>query len=193
MRLFAGIPIVDEARREIVALLAHLRERDWPVRWVREEGLHLTLKFFGEVAPERLEVIEEAVRFAAQGTGALALGLDQLGAFPSAARPRVLWLGIAGPSALELLQDRLERGGALGGEADGLLDYLQPFRRDLAEELEREVEPLLPHPAHRPVALAQAGEQRDDLPPRLVDDRDAGEQPHQSADGAVSASSPPRR
>ena len=120
MRLFAGIPIVDEARREIVALLARLRERDWPVRWVREEGLHLTLKFFGEVAPERFEVIEEAVRFAAQGTGALALGLDQLGAFPSAARPRVLWLGIAGPSALELLQDRLERGGeAIGFPPEG--------------------------------------------------------------------------
>ena len=41
------------------------------MRWVHEEGLHLTLKFFGEVAPERLEVIEEAVRFAGQNTGPL--------------------------------------------------------------------------------------------------------------------------
>ena len=111
MRLFAGVPIVDEARREIVSLLGRLRESGWPVRWVPEEGLHLTLKFYGEVAPERLEVIEEAVRFAGQGAGPLALRLDELGAFPSVARPRVLWIGIEGPSALELLQDRLERGG----------------------------------------------------------------------------------
>jgi 2'-5' RNA ligase len=111
MRLFAGIPIVDEARREIVALLGALRDSGWPVRWVHEEGLHLTLKFYGEVAPERLEVIEEAVRFAGQGAGPLALRLHDLGAFPSAARPRVLWLGIDGPPALELLQERLERGG----------------------------------------------------------------------------------
>jgi len=111
MRLFAGVPIVDEARRETVSLLGRLRESGWPVRWVPEEGLHLTLKFYGEVAPERLEVIEEAVRFAGQGAGPLALRLDELGAFPSVARPRVLWIGIEGPSALELLQDRLERGG----------------------------------------------------------------------------------
>jgi 2'-5' RNA ligase len=111
MRLFAGIPIVDEARREIVTLLGSLRDSTWPVRWVHEEGLHLTLKFYGEVAPERLEVIEEAVRFAGAGAGPLALRLDVLGAFPSTARPRVLWLGIDGPPALELLQDKLERGG----------------------------------------------------------------------------------
>ena len=42
MRLFAGVPIVDDARREIVALLGQLRESGWPVRWVHEEGLHLT-------------------------------------------------------------------------------------------------------------------------------------------------------
>ena len=58
----------------IVALLGRLREGDWPVRWVHDEGLHLTLKFFGEVAPERLEVIEEAVRIAGKGTGSLELG-----------------------------------------------------------------------------------------------------------------------
>jgi 2'-5' RNA ligase len=111
MRLFAGVPIVDEGRREIVSLLGRLRESDWPVRWVHEEGLHLTLKFYGEVAPERLEVIEEAVRFAGEGAEPLALRLGELDAFPSAVRPRVLWLGIEGPPALELLQERLERGG----------------------------------------------------------------------------------
>jgi 2'-5' RNA ligase len=124
MRLFAGIPIVDEARREVVTLLGRLRESGWPVRWVHEEGLHLTLKFYGEVAPERLEVIEEAVRFASQGAGPLALRIGDLGAFPSAARPRVLWVGIDGPSSLELMQDRLERGGeGLGFPPEGA-----PFR-----------------------------------------------------------------
>ena len=120
MRLFAGIPIVDEARRETAVLLERLRENGWPVRWVNEEGLHLTLKFYGEVGPERLEVIEESVRFAGQDTGPLALRLDQLGAFPSPARPRVLWVGIDAPPALDLLQDRLERGGeAIGFPPEG--------------------------------------------------------------------------
>jgi 2'-5' RNA ligase len=111
MRLFVGLPVVDDARQEVVTLLARLRECAWPVRWVRDEGVHLTLKFFGEVAPERLDVIAEAVRFAGRDTPVMPLRLAELGAFPSMVRPRVLWLGIEGPPALELLHDRLERGG----------------------------------------------------------------------------------
>jgi 2'-5' RNA ligase len=141
MRLFAGVPIVDEARREIVSLLGRLRESGWPVRWVHEEGLHLTLKFYGEVAPERLEVIEEAVRIAGQGAGPLALQLDELGAFPSAARPRVLWLGIDGPPALELLYDRLERGG----EAIGFPPEGTPFRPHVTLGRVREGHRFPPH------------------------------------------------
>lgn len=111
MRLFVGLPVVDDARQEVVALLGRLRASAWPVRWVHDEGVHLTLKFFGEVVPERLEVIAEAVRFAGVDTPALPLRLADLGAFPSLARPRVLWLGVDAPPALELLHDRLERGG----------------------------------------------------------------------------------
>jgi RNA 2',3'-cyclic 3'-phosphodiesterase len=124
MRLFAAIPIPDPARGQILGLLGKLRATDWPVRWVPDEGLHLTLKFFGEVAPERLEVIDEAVRFAARGTGELPLQLDELGSFPGGSRARVLWIGFSTASALELLQDRLERGcEAIGFPPEGA-----PFR-----------------------------------------------------------------
>lgn len=120
MRLFAAIPITEPARSEVVALLGRLRDTGWPVRWVGDEGVHLTLKFFGEVAPERLEVIQEALRFAGQDTLPLSLRLDQLGAFPSRHRPRILYLGLEGSPALELLQDRLERGGeAIGFPPEG--------------------------------------------------------------------------
>jgi 2'-5' RNA ligase len=141
MRLFAGIPIVDEARRELVSLLGRIRESDWPVRWVHDEGLHLTLKFYGEVAPERLEVIEEAVRFAGKGTGTLALRLDELGAFPSAARPRVLWMGIEAPPALTLLHERLERTG----EAIGFPPEGKPFQAHVTLGRVREGHRLPPH------------------------------------------------
>lgn len=120
MRLFAGMPIPDPAREQILGLLGRLREGGWPVRWVNDEGLHMTLKFFGEVGSERLDVIAEALRFAAAGAGPLALGLGELGAFPSRARPRILWVGIEGPPALELLQDRIERGcEAIGFPPEG--------------------------------------------------------------------------
>lgn len=120
MRLFAAVPIPDPARGQILEVLGHLRHGDWPVRWVHDEGLHMTLKFFGEVAAERLDVIIEALRFAAAGAGAQALKLGELGAFPSRSRPRILWVGIEAPPSLELLQDRIERGcEAIGFPPEG--------------------------------------------------------------------------
>jgi 2'-5' RNA ligase len=120
MRLFAAVPITAPARGQILQLLAHLREGGWPVRWVHDEGLHMTLKFFGEVPAERLDVIVEALRFAAAGAGTLPLRLGELGAFPSRSRPRILWVGIEGPPSLELLQDRIERGcEAIGFPPEG--------------------------------------------------------------------------
>jgi RNA 2',3'-cyclic 3'-phosphodiesterase len=120
MRLFAAVPVPEPAREQILKLLRRLREGGWPVRWVHDEGLHMTLKFFGEVPGDRLDVIGEALRYAANGAGALALRLGELGAFPSRSRPRVLWVGIDGPPTLELLQDRIERGAeAIGFPPEG--------------------------------------------------------------------------
>ena len=124
MRLFAGVPVGEGARQEVVALLGRLRACDWPVRWVHDEGLHLTLKFYGDVAEERLEVIEESVQRACRGTGPLPLRLDALGAFPSVSRPRVLWIGLDAPAALGQLQERLEESG----EAIGFPPEGAPFR-----------------------------------------------------------------
>jgi RNA 2',3'-cyclic 3'-phosphodiesterase len=124
MRLFAALPIAEPARAEIARLLGRLRELGWPLRLVHDHGVHLTMKFFGEVPPARLEVIEEAVRAAAPGTGALPMQLSGVGAFPSDRRPRVVWVGLDAPAGLELLQDRLERRAeAIGFAPEGV-----PFR-----------------------------------------------------------------
>jgi 2'-5' RNA ligase len=65
-------------------------------------------------------VIAEALRFAADGAGALTMELGDLGAFPSRSRPRILWVGVQAPPALELLQDRIERGcEAIGFPPEG--------------------------------------------------------------------------
>ncbi len=120
MRLFVAVPVPDPARVQILRLLGELRGAGWPVRWVHDEGLHMTLKFFGEVGPERLDVIAEALQFAADDAATLALQLGELGAFPSRSRPRVLWVGVVAPPALELLQDRIERGcEAIGFPPEG--------------------------------------------------------------------------
>ncbi|HET7042320.1 MAG TPA: RNA 2',3'-cyclic phosphodiesterase, partial [Gemmatimonadales bacterium] len=87
---------------------------------VRAEGVHVTLKFFGEVADDRAESIAESLDFAAAGVGPLSLAFAGFGAFPGTDRARVLWAGIEAPAALEILQDRIEtRAEALGFPGEG--------------------------------------------------------------------------
>ena len=91
--------------------LAHLRTLSWPVRWVRAEGIHVTLKFFGETSADRVEAIAEAMNFAITGTRPIAMTLHGAGVLPNTDKPRVIHLAIDADPSLELLQDRIERAG----------------------------------------------------------------------------------
>lgn len=122
IRCFAALPVPAVARGELDHALAPFRERGLPLRWVRAEGVHITLKFFGEIARDRVDAIAEALTFAAEGIGPFGVTLSGLGAFPDTERARVLWAGVEAPQALELLQDRIERGTeALGFPVEGTI------------------------------------------------------------------------
>lgn len=124
MRLFVALPLEGEVESELRTRLALPERREWPVRWVRPEGLHLTLKFLGEVAPARVEAVTGVVTQAVGRMGRLSVSLTDFGAFPSFPKARVLWAGLESEPALELLVDRLERGFvALGFPLEG-----RPFR-----------------------------------------------------------------
>src|SRR5262245_55392398 len=111
MRLFVAVPLHPPALEAAAGLLRTVRPLEWPVRWVRDDGLHLTLKCFGEVTSDRVEAIEELVQFATAGMAPMELQLASCGAFPPSGRPRVLRFEVTAGPDLELLQDRLERGG----------------------------------------------------------------------------------
>lgn len=120
MRLFVAIAMTGDVAGELAALLERWGDRDWPVKWASPETLHLTLKFLGEVAEERLPMLVDAVGRAVQGTPPLTCTLTELGAFPTTPRARVLWAGLESDAALELLVHRLEQGLAhLGFPLEG--------------------------------------------------------------------------
>lgn len=124
MRLFAALPLPAPAQAVVAGCLTDLEAQGWPVRWVRREGLHLTLKFFGEVTSDRLDPIVEMLGFAVRDMGPMTLAMSGAGVFPYPSRPRILRLDLEGPIALELLQDRIERGG----EGIGFPPEGRPFR-----------------------------------------------------------------
>lgn len=68
--------------------------RGLPVRWVRPEAVHLTLKFLGDVPVDAIPTIHQALRQATEGLAPFNVMARGLGCFPNAARPRVLWMGL---------------------------------------------------------------------------------------------------
>jgi 2'-5' RNA ligase len=145
MRLFIAVPLPVPALEEAGRLLRGLQERDWPVRWVRDDGLHVTLKFFGEVTSERVEPIEEMLDFATAGMAPVELATLGGGAFPSRQRPRVLRLELRADPGLELLQDRLERAG----EEIGFAPEGRPFSPHITLGRVREGDRLPPDAMER--------------------------------------------
>ena len=111
-RLFLAIPLPAPLARLAIETRARLVTDPSSWRLTREEGLHATLRFLGEVTPEVEARGDRSWRDAARGTGAIPLVLAGAGAFPTARRPRVLWLGLQdrGPGgALAALAGRVER------------------------------------------------------------------------------------
>ncbi|MDQ1278189.1 MAG: 2,3-cyclic 3-phosphodiesterase [Thermodesulfobacteriota bacterium] len=98
------------------------------VRWVRSEGIHLTLKFFGAIAAADVEIISEVIAKRTAVVPPFFLEVGGLGAFPDAARPRIIWMGIAGQlaSLLSLQKDLEEEFLLLGFPKED-----RPFRAHL--------------------------------------------------------------
>lgn len=128
--LFVAVPVPAPARERVAVLVESLPvpPEGRPVRWVRFDGLHLTLRFLGPTPDERIDAIDAAMAAAAAGERPFRVTLGGAGAFPSARRPRAIWLGIvAGVDVLSRIAERLE---------DALVDAgwardTRPFRAHL--------------------------------------------------------------
>ncbi len=109
IRSFIAIDLCDPARRQIEAFVEELKNSDARVGWVRIEGIHLTLKFLGNVAPELIEQIKPALVRVASQTGPIRIEPAGCGAFPAIKSPRVIWVGLGGQiSSLAELGRRVE-------------------------------------------------------------------------------------
>jgi RNA 2',3'-cyclic 3'-phosphodiesterase len=124
VRLFVALNLPPAVREALWAATAPVRDLTLPVKWARRDGVHLTLKFLGDVTDEQEPELAAALARAATGTRPLSLSLGEFGVFPDFKRPRVVWVGIAPEPGLEILQHRVEQEFApLGFPTEG-----RPFR-----------------------------------------------------------------
>lgn len=110
-RTFCAIELPDQVRAQLQDHVRRLREAvpDASASWSRPENVHLTLKFFGNVRPEKLPLISAAASRATKDFAPFQIRIGGTGVFPKPSRAQVLWIGIEDPSAqLSALQRRFE-------------------------------------------------------------------------------------
>lgn len=111
VRVFVAVHLPAPQRAALEGAIALLQERGLTrVRWVRPEGIHLTLKFLGDIPASQVDAVTDAMYGIAVGPKPFRLELSSLGAFPNLNKARVLWCGIGGEmEQLSALQERTER------------------------------------------------------------------------------------
>lgn len=129
VRAFFAVDL-DAAARSAAALLVQ-ELRDGPggdaVRWVRSEGLHVTLRFLGDVESAQVPPLARQVEACVAPLAPFVLTLGRASLFPSPRRPRVVALELAPPEPLAELAAAVERGVVEAGfEPEG-----RPFRAHL--------------------------------------------------------------
>ncbi len=127
IRGFVAIELPRTVKTFLTKISADLKRCRADVKWVRPEGMHLTLKFLGNVRGDLIPAIENELRSILVGQAAMNMQVTGLGAFPGLNKPRVIWAG---------LKDVSGRIAPLAAEIDKALEPLG---------FEREKRPFSPH------------------------------------------------
>ena len=100
LRIFVAIPLPESLLDQLGDVQYRLQGKvpHRSVRWVRPQGVHLTLKFLGDTPQDRIPTVQEALKVVARNAPTCRLAAEGLGCFPSPRRPRVLWVGVSEPT-----------------------------------------------------------------------------------------------
>ena len=113
MRLFVAIDLDTEIRERVAEFAGSLKETAAEVRWTLPQSWHVTLKFIGEVAPDRFTRIKEQLEKI--NAGPTDIRVRGTGFFPTPRSARVFWAGVQGDSALATLAEAVDRSlGTIG-------------------------------------------------------------------------------
>jgi len=115
MRLFIGVRIPGEIKDSIAEVSGKLKSKVREARVVAPDNLHITLKFLGEVAEEKIPRISGILTEITKDCAPFKTEVKGAGVFPDERNPRVFWIGCDSGGKLKklnaLIENRLETEG----------------------------------------------------------------------------------
>lgn len=109
IRAFLAIDLDDDLKPKINRIIKEFKKTDAKIKYVELVNLHLTLKFFGDIDTEGLELLEKTIADVLADFKPFDIRIKGCGAFPNTNRIKVIWVGIDGDSIIRQLHDRLDK------------------------------------------------------------------------------------
>ena len=108
MRAFVAVDLPETLKAELRTRQEVLKRSAHGGRWVRPEGIHLTLKFLGEISEEQTGQVIQALSLVPRFE-AFSVEVKGFGFFPNSRWPRILWAGVEGGEPLAALAAQVEK------------------------------------------------------------------------------------
>lgn len=96
VRSFLAIELSDTVKSEAFTFIQTIQSKCHGFRFLDSKNWHLTLHFFGQVEPEKIEKVGSHLQDALSDVQPFSIFLEGFGAFPDEQNPRILWIGVGG-------------------------------------------------------------------------------------------------
>ena len=119
IRAFLAIDLDDDLKPKINKIIREFKQIDANIKYVDLQNLHFTLKFFGDIDTEGIDVLAERIENVVKDFDSFNIKIKGCGAFPNKNRIKVIWVGLDEDSILKELHDKLDKQfNSLGFDLD---------------------------------------------------------------------------
>ena len=109
VRAFLAIDLDDDLKPKINRIIKEFKQIDAKIKYVELTNLHLTLKFFGDIDTNGLELLEDAIERVVSDFKPFDIKIKGCGAFPNTNRIKVIWVGIDDDTIIKDLHAKLDK------------------------------------------------------------------------------------
>ena len=109
IRAFLAIDLDDDLKPKINKIIREFKKTNANVKYVDLQNLHFTLKFFGDIDTDGIDLIAEKIEKVIENFDSFNIKIKGCGAFPNKNRIKVIWVGLDEDQILKELHDNLDK------------------------------------------------------------------------------------
>ena len=105
MRYFISAEIPENIKKEIISIQNEFNVNKKHIRYVKQNNMHITLLFLGDIRPDTLKKINTALKSSMDNTDAPSAHIERLEAYPNKNNMRGVWCKIRSRKLEQIKKD----------------------------------------------------------------------------------------